>query len=203
MAFGVMVLFFGAGLAIKADVGIGTFDAFVVTIADVVGLSSGKIAILANFALIMTQIFMLGKKFPPRELLQFPYMLLVGFVLDLYVEVLLVGWMENSPYIVRLAVSAVSNAIRSLGVMIIFESKLMQTPLESVSELIGKHINKSLGRVMQYFDVFFIVVSLALSFFFKSGYRVREGTAIALLLFGPLMDVFRKPLRKVIEKLHI
>lgn len=203
MVLGVMILFFGAAVQIKADVGIGTYDAFVVSIADVTGVSKGAMVMAANFLLIMVQILAQRKKFEKRELLQFPYMLLIGFVMNFYVDFLLVGWLAATPYWLRLLISTASNSVRSLGVMLIFESRLMKTPLEAVADIVAQKTGKTMGRIVQYFDVFFIVSSLVLSLVFKKGFRVREGTAIAMLMFGPLMDILRRPVRKVFDKLGV
>ena len=193
---GVFVLCLGIALSVKTELGMGTFDGMSATIADVLGMKIGTFSIIINFSLIICQILIEGKSFSRLQLLQFPNVLLCGTVLNFFTYTVF-GSLRIESYLLRLLISALSNVIRAAGVMMILESDIVRSAMEGLVQLVCERRNWRLGRAMMVMDAVYIAVSLSLSLIFKTPYRIREGTVIAMLMFGPCLDIIRKPVKKI------
>lgn len=196
---GVVILDFGIALSVRADIGMGTYDGMTATLADVLNMKIGTFSIVFNYIVIIVQLIIDGKGFRKLELLQFPNVLFSGLVINVFTYRLL-GSVTFESYAVRLAVSAASNVLRALGVMLILESDFIRTAMEGLVQVICNKKGKKLGRIMQILDASYIAVSLILTFVFRTPFRIREGTVIAMLMFGPLLDLFKKPIEKLKDK---
>ncbi len=199
---GVVILDFGVALSVIANVGMGTYDGLSATLADVLHMEIGTFSILLNYLLITAQIALEGKRFQKSQLLQYPNVFLSGAILNLLIYTIFKGVVFES-YTVRLTVSCLSNIARALGVMLILESNFIRSAMEGLVQIVCDKKNWRLGRAMQIMDAVYIAVSLLLSLIFKTPFRIREGTVAAMLLFGPLLELFRKPIRKVKNKYGI
>lgn len=198
---GVFVLCVGIALSVKAELGMCTFDGMSATIADVLGMKIGTFAIIINFALIACQIIVEGKSFSKLQLLQFPNVLLCGVVLNFFTYTVF-GNLQLHNYMVRLLISALSNVIRAAGVMMILESDIVRSAMEGLVQLVCQKRSWRLGRTMQVLDAVYTAVALLLAFIFKTPYRIREGTVLAMLMFGPCMELMQKPIRKLKSRLR-
>jgi len=193
---GVVILDLGVALSVRADIGMGTYDGMTATIADVFGIKIGTFSIILNYLVIIAQLAIDGKGFRKTELLQFPNVFFSGLLINLFTYRLF-GNLTFDSYIAKLAASAFSNVLRAFGVMLILESDFIRTAMEGLVQVICDKRNRKLGRIMQLLDVVYIAVSLILTFIFHTPFRIREGTVIAMLMFGPLLELFKKPIEKI------
>lgn len=203
LVIGVLIISFGASLAIKAAIGLSAWDAMGLTVSNISKIKVGTVAILFNGSCIFMQMLMEKRKFRPVELFQFLNVILIGTFINMFTYNIFVNW-EITYYITRLFVAIAGFAICALGVSIVLESKFIRNPLEGVCQLVSERLQKtSMGRFRQLLDFVFIAVVLILSFIFKEEIAIREGTLIAMIIFGPLLDFYKKPVGKVIDKLKI
>lgn len=93
----------------------------------------------------------------------------------------------------------------------------MRTSMEGCIQLIAERKGIKNGTLRQAIDIVLVVLSVALTVIFTvdwsaggfmdimaSGtWRLREGTIIAALIFGPAMDLLKKPIQKLLLALKI
>jgi len=80
---------------------------------------------------------------------------------------------------------------------------LISFPLESCCMVVAKKINKNFGSVRQSVDVISIALALLITFIFRNSMTVREGTIIAMIIFGPMLDLFVKLMTPSLKKLSL
>ncbi|MDF2821231.1 MAG: hypothetical protein K0R15_1672 [Clostridiales bacterium] len=200
---GVLIISLGASLTIKAAIGLSAWDAMGVTVSKIIKIKIGTVTIFFNGSCIFVQMLMEKKKFRPIELFQFLNVFLIGTFINMFIYNIFNNW-EITYYAVRLLVGVVGFAVCAFGVTIVLESKFIRNPLEGVCLLVAERLQKiTMGRFRQLLDIVFIAVVLLLSFVFKEEIAIREGTLICMIIFGPLLDLYKKPVRKIIDKLKI
>ena len=69
--------------------------------------------------------------------------------------------------------------------------------------VISKKINIKFGIIRQFVDVLSITFALGIAFIFKETITVREGTIIAMVIFGPMVDLFMKIIMPRLEQLNL
>ena len=60
-----------------------------------------------------------------------------------------------------------------------------------------------MGSIRQRGDALFFVLVLLLSFIFSDDLTIREGSVVCLLIFGPLLDLFKKPVQRLMRFLKV
>ena len=202
VVLGTFILAVGIALCAKADIGMSTFDALEYTIADVLGMKPGTFAIIFNYIFIAAQLIVEGKSFSKLQLLQFPNILLFGSLLNV-IQFTVLGSVSFESYPVRFVISALSNIIRAIGITLILESNFIRSAMEGLVKVICDKRGKRIGRTMQVLDFVYVALSLLVSLIFKKQYRVREGTIMAFVIFGPCLDIFRKPVARLKKRYNI
>lgn len=202
LMMGNLVVYFGFCLAIKAAVGLGAWDAMSLAVSNMTGIKVGTVSILFNSACILGQLLMERQNFKLIELLQFFNVFLGGIVLNFFIYILFAN-VYIASYPLRILTSIVGYIIGALGVMIIMETQFVRTPLEGFCHILADRYGKPLGRLRQTADISFIIIIVILTFLFKTELTIREGTIICMLIFGPVLDLFKNPLRKVMDRLSV
>lgn len=202
LMLGNLIVYFGFCLAIKAAVGLGPWDAMSLAVSNMTGVKVGTISILFNSACIVGQLLMERQNFKLIELLQFFNVFSGGIVLNFFVYILFAN-VYIASYPLRILISIAGYIIAALGVMIIMEAQFVRTPLEGLCHIFADRYGKPLGRLRQTADIGFIITILIFTFLFKTELTIREGTIICMLIFGPVLDLFKNPLRKVMDRLSV
>jgi len=58
--------------------------------------------------------------------------------------------------------------------------------------MIADRIGTTMGKLRQKIDVVLVVISVAISLLFGVEWTLREGTIIAMVIFGPMLDFWKK-----------
>ncbi len=198
----ILILYFGVALCYKVDVGVGPNDALFLTLSKISLVKVGTISMIGSFIYFLLQVVILKRDFKKNEVLQIMLILISGFILNFFLYQLLKNF-EIKNYILRVLLYIVSVFIKSIGVLIILNSGVAKTPLEGLADAIALKLNKKMGFVRQFFDVIFIVVVILLSIIFKEKITIGVGTVIDMVLFGPLLELLKKPFQKKKLKEHI
>lgn len=188
---------FTAALSLKANVGVGAFDACFATIANTTGIKVGTMLILLCASCILISIVLLGKKTKITILLQMVLPLIGGYVVNFFFYNVLK--FEISSYPLRLITFIFSNVLSAFAVAGFMHCNILIYPLEGTCDVIAAKTNKSFKFVRQAADIILISASLIISFLFKVPVQVREGTVISALIFGPLIAFFKKYYERVIK----
>ena len=187
---GIIIVYGSVAVAIKAGLGVLPVDAAIATIADVIGMKVGTFSMLFHGSFFVGQLIMEGKNFRKIEFLQVLYVVLGGSVLNFFLYTVLKN-VSFDTYIVRLVVCLLSFVVSSFGCILVLETKLMRTPMEGFTQLAADRLGTTIGKLRQKIDVVLVIVSVAISLIFGIEWTLREGTVIAALLFGPLMDFWK------------
>lgn len=185
----------GISITIKVAIGLAPFDAFNQTLSYIFNIRIGDIVTIAQVVFISIQLLILRRKATYHILLQLPLAAILGQLINFWLY-RVYSLFEIESYIIRLILLLVGItwvAFFLAGVMVL---DLVTMPLESIALVISREINQPFGKVRQWLDIFFIVVSLGLTFMYSLPFTIREGTLIAAVLFGPLLTVFMPLIEK-------
>ncbi|MCM3764900.1 YitT family protein [Neobacillus niacini] len=181
----------GASLGIKAAVGVGAWDALSLSVSGVIDMKVGTFSMIMNISCVLLQLLLLKKEFKINHIVQIFVAVLLGFVVNFMIYEVYSKFTIDS-YWINVLLLILSVIICAASISVIMAINLVTFPLESVCMIISKKINKNFGFIRQFVDVLSIVIALAVSFLFNESITVREGTIIAMILFGPLLNVFMK-----------
>ena len=188
---GILLVYAAVAFAIKAAVGVLPVDAAITSIATLIGMKVGTFSMLFHGSFFLGQIAIERKNFRRTELLQLLYITLGGSVLNFFLYVVLKN-VTFSFYPLRLIVCVLAFAVSAFGCTLVLETHLMRTPMEGCIQMIAERIGTTMGRLRQKIDVVLVLLSVAISLIFGVEWTLREGTVIAALIFGPLMDFWKK-----------
>ncbi len=188
---GILLVYAAVAFAIKASIGVLPVDAAITSIATLIGMKVGTFSMLFHGSFFVGQIIIERKNFRKTEFLQLLYITLGGTVLNFFLYTVL-GGVTFTSYPIRLIVCIVSFAVSAFGCTMVLETHLMRTPMEGCIQLVAERIGLTMGRLRQIIDVVLVLISVAITLIFGVEWTLREGTVIAALLFGPMMDFWKK-----------
>jgi len=188
---GILLVYASVAFAMKAAIGVMPVDAAIATIADVIGMKVGYFSMLFHGSFFVGQLLIEKKNFRKTEFLQILYVTLGGTVLNFFLYTVL-GDVAFTSYPVRFIVSMLSIAAIAFGCMMVLETHLMRTPMEGFLQLIADKMGTTLGKLRLKVDIGLVAISVALTLVFRLQWQLREATIIAMLIFGPMLDLWRK-----------
>lgn len=192
----------GASLGIKAAVGVGAWDALSISVCQVIGLKVGTFSMIMNITCVAIQLAILKKDFKIVHASQVLVSVMLGGVVNFMIYNVFARFTITS-YAINLGLLLLSVIICSIAISVIMTVNLVTFPLESCCMVIANKLNKNFGTLRQMVDVAAIVISLVLSLAFADPIQVREGTVIAMILFGPLLNLIMPRLQPGMEKLNL
>ena len=188
---GILLVYSAVAFALKAAIGVLPVDAAITSVATLIGMKVGTFSMLFHGSFFVGQILIEKKNFRKTELLQLLYITLGGSVLNFFLYVVLKN-VTFTAYPVRLIVCVLSFVVSSFGCSLVLETHLMRTPMEGCIQLIADRIGTTQGKLRQKIDVALVIISVAITLLFGVEWTLREGTIIAMLIFGPLFDFWKK-----------
>ena len=188
---GILLVYGSVAFAIKAGIGVLPVDAAITSIATLIGMKVGTFSMLFHGSFFLGQIAIEKKDFKKTELLQLLYITLGGSVLNFILYTVLRG-VTFSFYPLRLVVCVLAFAVSAFGCTLVLETHLMRTPMEGCIQLLAERMGTTMGKLRQKIDVVLVIVSVAITLVFGVEWTLREGTVIAALMFGPMMDFWKR-----------
>ena len=188
---GIIIIYGSVAVAIKAGIGVLPVDAAIATIAAVIGMKVGTFSMLFHGSFFVGQILIEKKQFRKTEFLQILYIVLGGTVLHFILYVILKDFSLTS-YPIRFLVCVLAFIVSAFGCTMVLETHLMRTPMEGCIQLIAERIGTTMGALRQKIDIVLVLLSVVLTLIFRTEWTLREGTIVAVLLFGPAMDFWKK-----------
>lgn len=188
---GILLVYSAVAFAIKASIGVLPVDAAITSIALLTGMKVGSFSMLFHGSFFLGQIAIERRNFRKTELLQLLYITLGGNVLNFFLYVVLRD-VAFSAYLLRLIICILAFAVSSFGCTLVLETHLMRTPMEGCIQLLADRMGTTMGKLRQKIDVVLVIISVAISLIFGVEWTLREGTIIAALIFGPMMDFWKK-----------
>ena len=188
---GILLVYGSVAFAIKAGIGVLPVDAAITSIAMLIGMKVGTFSMLFHGSFFLGQIAIEKKNFRRTELLQLLYITLGGSVLNFFLYTVLRN-VTFSFYPLRLIVCVLSFVVSAFGCTLVLETHLMRTPMEGCIQLLAERMGTTMGKLRQKIDIVLVLVSVAITLIFGVEWTLREGTIIAALIFGPMMDFWKK-----------
>ena len=187
---GILLVYSSVAFAIKAAIGVLPVDAAITSIATLIGMKVGTFSMLFHGSFFLGQIAIEKKNFRKTELLQLLYITLGGSVLNFFLYTVLKN-VAFTAYPVRLIVCVLAFMVSAFGCTMVLETHLMRTPMEGCIQMIADRIGTTMGKLRQKIDVVLVLICVAITLIFGVEWTLREGTIIAALLFGPMMDFWK------------
>ena len=187
---GILLIYSSVAFALKAGIGVLPVDAAITSIATLIGMKVGTFSMLFHGSFFLGQIAMEKKNFRKTELLQLLYITLGGSVLNFFLYIVLSN-VTFSAYPLRVIVCVLAFFISAFGCTLVLETKLMRTPMEGCIQMIADRIGTTMGKLRQKIDIALVLLCVAITLIFGVEWTLREGTIIAALLFGPMMDFWK------------
>ena len=188
---GILLVYGSVAFAIKAGIGVLPVDAAITSIAMLIGMKVGTFSMLFHGSFFLGQIAIEKKNFRRTELLQLLYITLGGSVLNFFLYTVLRN-VTFSFYPLRLIVCVLAFVVSAFGCTLVLETHLMRTPMEGCIQLLAERMGTTMGKLRQKIDIVLVLVSVAITLIFGVEWTLREGTIIAALIFGPMMDFWTK-----------
>ena len=188
---GILLVYGSVAFAIKAGIGVLPVDAAITSIATLIGMKVGTFSMLFHGSFFLGQIAIEKKDFRKTELLQLLYITLGGSVLNFFLYTVLKN-VTFSFYQLRLIVCVLAFAVNAFGCTLVLETHLMRTPMEGCIQLLAERMGTTMGKLRQKIDVVLVIISVVISLAFGVEWALREGTIIAMVIFGPMLDFWKK-----------
>ena len=188
---GILLVYGSVAFAIKAGIGVLPVDAAITSVALLIGMKVGTFSMLFHGSFFLGQIAIEKKNFRRTELLQLLYITLGGSVLNFFLYTVLRN-VTFSFYPLRLIVCVLAFVVSAFGCTLVLETHLMRTPMEGCIQLLAERMGTTMGKLRQKIDIVLVLVSVAITLIFGVEWTLREGTIIAALIFGPMMDFWKK-----------
>ena len=188
---GILLVYGAVAFALKAGIGVLPVDAAITSIATLIGMKVGTFSMLFHGSFFLGQIAMERRDFKKTEFLQLLYITLGGYVLNFFLYTVLKD-VTFTFYPLRVLVCIAAFAVASFGCIMVMETHLMRTPMEGCIQMIADRMGTTMGKLRQKIDVVLVIISVAISLLFGVEWALREGTIIAMVIFGPMLDFWKK-----------
>ncbi len=186
---GMLLLAFGIVLNTRTGLGVAAVASFPFAINQITGLSLGIASMGMYLVLVLVQLALV-RKTDMKILLQIPFSIVFGFVLDLinnnlniYMTSLLGG----------LALLLVAILTIATGVFLAVKSDMILNPVDGVVKTMSDVFKVKFGRVKILFDSTFVTLTIVTSLVFTGSIiGIGIGTVIAVLLMGNTIQLMYK-----------
>ena len=200
--FSVIIVGIGASLGLKAAVGVGAWDALSQSISGGISIKVGTISMVLNVSCVLIQLVLLKKEFKVLHSAQILVAVLLGIVVNFMLYDVLSKVTSNN-YFINISLLLLGLVLCAIGVSVIMAIEFISFPLEGCCMVISKKLNKKFGMIRQLVDILSIIFALGLAFIFNQSITVREGTVIAMFIYGPMLDLFMKIIMPRLKQLEL
>lgn len=184
----------------KANIGVGAcWDSVGINVSEITGMKIGTFTIIVNTAFVILQMIILKKDFSPARFLQIPASIIFGMAVNFsYYNVLT---FELSSYLQRFLLWIMSNIGGAAFIGAITVLNIVVMPVEAVCAVLSERTKWGFAKWRWGVDMMCVITSITLSLAFGLSFKVREGTLLGAMIFGPLMGQFMKFEKKYINKI--
>lgn len=193
---------FFTALMLKAAIGTyACWDALSVNISQLTGLKVANFSMIMNVSCVFLQFLLLRREFQAVKLLQIPFAVLFGVLVNFFYYNVLV--FDVHSYGVRFSLCVISVVGVAFFLGFLTSLNLVNISVETTCNIISGKYAVDYAYLRVGIDVICIAASVALSLAFSLPFTIREGTVIAMLLLGPLEKQFMKIFRPISEKIDM
>lgn len=195
---------FGTSLTIEAAIGISSFTALNVSLAQVFHIKIGTITAILNFIFLIMYIIITKGKYKIKYLLQFIGVSSIGLVINFFTYKIF-DKIEFNNYIICVIFLLIGIILGGSSVGLILSLDTMSFPIEAFCLAFAEKYNKEFSKIRRLIDIISITLSIFISIIFSYPFLIREGTIISMILFATIIgyshNYFNKS--KIIQNLKI
>ena len=197
---GMLLLAFGVVLSVRSDLGVSPISSFPYVVSLIADAPLGITMTVCYCFFILLQALILGREFPPINLLEILFSTIFGYFVD-FAELVL-GDFTLSFYIGRLAMLAASLVLIALGLVVYMDAQLVPMPMEGLIDCVARKVNKPFSTLKTITDCVVVLTGIVLGLLFLGGVQgIREGTLITAALTGKLVALMRKRVTPIINRI--
>lgn len=193
-----MVVGVGCALTMKANVGVGAWDALAKTTNDMTGIAIGTAGMIYNTCCVVGQILILRRKFKTVQILQIPLSIIFGMVVNFMFYNILVFPFDS--FVGGCLLYFVANIIMAFGVALVMLLDEVTFALEGFCLALTKVISLEFAKIRQAVDVLGIILIIVLRLTIHIPWSIGAGTIIGMLTFGPMLGFFMRLLKPILVK---
>ena len=202
LLLGLFIMAFGISLSIKSNLGTMCISSIpYISSLILPTITVGQFTILFNIFLVLLQILILRKDFKVIQLLQVILVLPFGYFIDLTLF-----WIIDIPvntYFSEWIFCIGGILILALGILIEIKSKVLYLPGEGIVLAISHVTNINFAKLKPICDMTMVLIAIILSFIFLGKLcGVREGTIVAAIFVGILIDIYDSKFGDKIDNLR-
>ncbi len=188
---GVFIIGAGVALSIRSNLGTSPISSIPYVLNIILpGISVGTFTILINTFLVLIQFFILKSRSGIDQLTQIPILLIFGLFIDINLYLTQSLILDN--YIVQLLTALLGCFVMAFGIFLELKADIGYLPGEGLSLVISESYNKNFGKVKVATDSMFVTIAIVLSLIFNGKIEgVREGTVLAALLVGVIVQIYQ------------
>jgi len=214
--WGIRVLFYcialffmalGVAFSANSDLGISPVNSLPYVISDIVKMQPGTCVTIVFCIYILVQVILLGKEFNPINLTQIIFSTIFGYFVN-FTKWMVGDFLLPGGYIGRLGMQCIGIVLVAFGVFLYLDVELVPMPMEGMTMAIAKKVGKPFPQVKTVVDCTVVLIGVLLTIFclhlisFRDpGVRIREGTILAALVTGKVIEIMRKPLSPIVKKI--
>lgn len=198
IVLGFIIVGIGFAFTLKANVGVGAWDALSASLYSLSGIEVGTVGMILNIGCVFGQMIILKKDFKLIQLLQIPLSVLLGLVINYVLYEILVFPFDS--FIGGIVMYIVSTEVCVIGVALIMVLDEVTFALEGFCDALTKVIPFQFPVVRQFADIVSFGIIVILTLVTQIPWSIGIGTIIGIVIFGPSLGVFMKLFQKVLVK---
>lgn len=198
IVLGFIIVGIGFAFTLKANVGVGAWDALSASLYSLSGIEVGTVGMILNIVCVFGQMIILKKDFKVIQLLQIPLSVLLGLVINYVLYEILVFPFDS--FIGGIVMYIVSTEICVIGVALIMVLDEVTFALEGFCDALTKVIPFQFPVVRQFADIVSFGIIVILTLVTQIPWSIGIGTIIGIVIFGPSLGIFMKLFQKVLVK---
>lgn len=198
IVLGFIIVGIGFAFTLKANVGVGAWDALSASLYSLSGIEVGTVGMILNIGCVFGQMIILKKDFKVIQLLQIPLSVLLGLVINYVLYEILVFPFDS--FIGGIVMYIVSTEICVVGVALIMVLDEVTFALEGFCDALTKVIPFRFPVVRQFADIVSFGIIVILTLVTQIPWSIGIGTIIGMVIFGPSLGVFMKLFQKALVK---
>ncbi|NDL66956.1 DUF6198 family protein [Anaerotalea alkaliphila] len=196
---GLTLLALGVVMNTKTNLGVSAINSVPYALSVLTGKSLGLTTIFVFSAYVGVQFLIRKEEKVPWLLLQVPFTLLFGQIVNLFNGLL---QLEARSLGAGLLLLGVAIPVSALGIYLTIQAGIVPLSPDSLTDMLAKRQGKSFGFVKNIFDILSILLAVALSLAFAGGIiGIGWGTLASALLIGRVIVLFEKALQGHVAKL--
>lgn len=184
---GLNILVLGVTLNTRSLLGVSAFTTLPYAVKEMTPISFGLANIILYMVLIAIQL-LIERKIKLDTLLEIPFSLIMGYILDLY-QMIIPASPESLG--VRIMLLLAGNFCTAFGVYTMVQSHFVLAPVDGVVLSISTRFNKAYSLCKNCFDITMIVSTIILCLVTRSPfYGIGVGTIFSALCVGRIIKWF-------------